>query len=157
MSYDNSDTPTIRRNFKRTRAVWGRISVDIAKESVPPPVARMFYQAVVTAVLLYGSETWAVSAYDLRALEGFHVEAARHLTDKADKARGDVGLPQVRELLAGSAWADDCGVYCGTAPNYTPDDRGPPHFGGVPGGGEAAREPTPPLLVGARSGRGAAV
>ena len=57
LSYGDSDTPDIRRNIKRARAVWGRISVVIAKESVPPPVAGMFYQAVVAAVLLYGSET----------------------------------------------------------------------------------------------------
>ena len=44
---------------------------------MPPPVTGMFYQAVVATVLLYGSETWVFSSYDLRALEGFHVEAAR--------------------------------------------------------------------------------
>ena len=60
--------------------MWGRISVVIAKECVPPPVTGMFYQAVAAAVLLYGSGTWVVSAYDLRVLEGFHVEAARRLT-----------------------------------------------------------------------------
>ena len=43
LSYDDSDTPAIRRNLKRARAVWGRISVVIDMESVPPPVARMFY------------------------------------------------------------------------------------------------------------------
>ena len=49
----------------------------------------MFYQAVVVAVLLYGSESWVVSAYDLRALEGFHVEAARRLTGMRPKKRGE--------------------------------------------------------------------
>ena len=68
---------------------WGRISLVIAKESVPPPVAGMFYQAVVAAVFLCGSETWAVLAYDLRALEGFHVEAARHLTNMRPAKRGE--------------------------------------------------------------------
>ena len=40
-------------------------------------MAGMFYQAVVAAVLLYGSKSWVISAFDLRALEGFHVETAR--------------------------------------------------------------------------------
>ena len=53
------------------------------------PVAGMFYQAVVAAVLLYGSESWVISAYDLRALDGFHVEAARRLTGMRPKKRGD--------------------------------------------------------------------
>ena len=77
LSYDDSDTPAIRRNLQQARAAWGRLSAVIAKEEVPPPVAGMFYQAVVAAVLLYGSESWVISAFNLRALEGFHVEAAR--------------------------------------------------------------------------------
>ena len=132
--------------------MWGRISLVIAKECVSPPVAGMFYQAVVAAVLLYGSKTWVVSPLDLRALEGFQFEVARRLTGmRPSKQGGTWVFPQVRECLAGSTRADNCGVYCGAPPKYTPDDRGPPHFEGVPGSGEAAREPTPPLLVGARS------
>ena len=34
LSYDDSDTPAIRQNLKKARAVWGRISAVIAKESV---------------------------------------------------------------------------------------------------------------------------
>ena len=49
----------------------------------------MFYQAVVAAVLLYGSETWVISSYDLRALEGFYVEAARRLTGMRPSKRGE--------------------------------------------------------------------
>ena len=89
LSYNNSDTPAIRRNLKRARQVWGRISTVIAKDSVPAPIAGMFYQAVVTAVLLYGSETWVVPPHDLRALEGFHVEAARRITGMRPTKRGE--------------------------------------------------------------------
>ena len=87
--YDDSDTPAICHNLKRARAVWGRISVVIAKEFVPPPVAGMFYQAVVAAVLLYGSKTWVIPAHDVRVLNGFHVEAARRLTGMRPKKRGE--------------------------------------------------------------------
>ena len=56
---DDCDTPAIRRNLKRARQVWGRISKVITKEEVQPRVAGMFYQAIVAAVLLYGSaSTW---------------------------------------------------------------------------------------------------
>ena len=89
LSYDDSDTPAIRRNLKRARQVWGRISIVIAKESVPPPVAGVFYQAVVAAVLLYGSETWVVPPHDLRALESFHVETARRITGMRQTKRGE--------------------------------------------------------------------
>ena len=98
--YDDCDTPAIRRNLKRARAAWGRISVIIAKECVPPPVAGMFYQAVVAAVLLYGSETWVVSSYDLRALEGFHVESARRLTGMRPTKRGETWVyPKSADVL----------------------------------------------------------
>ena len=40
----------------------------------------MFYQAVVVAVLLYGSESWNLPPSALTAIEGFHTEAAQHLT-----------------------------------------------------------------------------
>ena len=89
LSYDDSNTPAIHHNLKRARAAWGRLSAVIAKEEVSPPVAGMFYQAVVATVLLCGSESWVISAFDLRALEGFHVEAARRLTGMRPKRRGE--------------------------------------------------------------------
>ena len=52
-------------------------------------MAGMFYQAVVATVLLCGSESWVISAFDLRALEGFHVEAARRLTGMRPERRGE--------------------------------------------------------------------
>ena len=42
----------------------------------------MFYQAVVAAVLLYGSETWCLTDTARRPLDGFHVEAAWRITGK---------------------------------------------------------------------------
>ena len=42
LSYDDCNTPAIRRNLKRAREVWGRIFTIIAKECVPPLVAGMF-------------------------------------------------------------------------------------------------------------------
>ena len=60
----------------------------------------MFYQSVVAAVLLYGSESWAISAYDLRALEGFHVEAARRLTGMRFTKRGETWVyPKSADVL----------------------------------------------------------
>ena len=42
---------------------------------MPVPVAGMFYQAVVAAVLLYGSKSWVLPEAQLRALEGFTLSA----------------------------------------------------------------------------------
>ena len=49
-------------------------------QEVPAPVAGMFYQAVVAAILLYGSKSWGFPPSALKFLEGFHVEAARQMT-----------------------------------------------------------------------------
>ena len=57
VSYDDNDTPAVRRNVKRARRVWGQFRKLPEKEEVPPRIAGMFYHAVVASVLLYGSET----------------------------------------------------------------------------------------------------
>ena len=67
---DDWDTPAIRRDLKRARQVLGRISKVIAKEEVQPWVAGMFYQAVVAAVLLYGSEMRCITNTVRRPLNG---------------------------------------------------------------------------------------
>ena len=58
---DDYDTPAIRRNLKRARQIWVRLSKVITNKRVTPTVAGMFYQAAVTAVLLYGNETWCLT------------------------------------------------------------------------------------------------
>ena len=89
LSYDDSDTPAIRRNLQRERVAWGRLSTVIAKEEAPPPsVAGRFYQAVVAAVL--------PSSRPRRISRGSSPTPHRHA---AVEARGDLGLPQVREVL----------------------------------------------------------
>ena len=57
MAYDDNDVPPARRQLQRARAIWGRLSKVIAKESVPAPMAGMFYGMLVAAVLLYGSKS----------------------------------------------------------------------------------------------------
>ena len=115
-------------------------------------MAGMFYQAVVAAILLYGSESWVVSAYELRALEGFHVEAARRLTGMRPTKRCETWVyPKSADVL----WA----AQVRTIAEYiaarrqqilrTIADR--PSLEECRGGGAAAREPTPPLLVEAGS------
>ena len=37
LSYNDSDTPAVRRNLQRARAAWGQLSVVITKEEAPPP------------------------------------------------------------------------------------------------------------------------
>ena len=68
---NDCDTPAIRRNLRRARTRRGRLQKAIAQKAVPVQVAGMFYQAVVAAVLLYGINTWCLSATARRQLDGF--------------------------------------------------------------------------------------
>ena len=71
------------------------------KDGVPAPVTGMFYQAVVAAVLLHGSESWVRPDAQLARLEGFHVECARRLTGMRPRKRGDkwVSIPKSADVL----------------------------------------------------------
>ena len=80
LSHNDSDIPAMRQNLQKARATWGRLSKVLRRQEVPPPVAGMFYQAAVAAVLLYGSESWNLPPSGIKVLEGFHVESARRLT-----------------------------------------------------------------------------
>ena len=88
LSAADTDVPALRRNLKKARGVWRRISNVIAKDSVPATIAGMFFRVVVESVLLYGSETWALPPTALRCLDGFQVEAARRFTGSLPKKRG---------------------------------------------------------------------
>ena len=70
IAYDDTDVPAARRQLARARAVWGRLRKVIEREDVPAPVAGMFYQAVVAAVLLYGSESWVLPDGQLWSVPG---------------------------------------------------------------------------------------
>ena len=64
------------------------------------PVAGMFYQAIVVAVLLYGAESWILPDAQLAPLEDFHVECARRLTGMRLRKRGDTSVyPKSADVL----------------------------------------------------------
>ena len=101
LSEADCDVPAVRRNLKKARGVWRRIANVIAKDSVPAPIAGMFFRVVVESVLLYGSETWSLSPTALRCLDGFQVEAARRFTGMLPKKRGDVWVyPKSADVMA---------------------------------------------------------
>ena len=60
----------------------------------------MFYEAVITAVLLYGSGLWGIPPSALKVLEGFHTVASRRLTGMIPKKCGDTWVyPKTLEVL----------------------------------------------------------
>ena len=101
VSFWDSDVPAMRANLKKARGVWARVSKILREENVPPRVGAMFYRGIVMAVLLYGSETWCLPAAEMKALEGFHVAAARILTGMRPKQQRDGSwkYPHSEEVL----------------------------------------------------------
>ena len=71
---------SIRRNLKKARVTWGVVSMILTWQEVPVPVSGMCYQAVMLAVLLYGSTSWNLLPSGMQLLEGFHVEVTHRLT-----------------------------------------------------------------------------
>eukprot|EP00985_Skeletonema_marinoi_P027980 scaffold23672_cov188-Skeletonema_marinoi.AAC.1 len=76
MSMDDTDTQAIRDNLSKARKVWKRIHRLLRGDNMNPRVCGMFFKAVVQAVLLYWSETWALTESAMRCLEGFYYRAA---------------------------------------------------------------------------------
>ena len=85
VSFWDSDVPAMRANLQKARGVWARVSKILREENIPPRVGAMFYRGIIVAVLLYGSETWCLPEAEMKALEGFHVAAARILTGMRPK------------------------------------------------------------------------
>ena len=99
----DDDWTDVWRNIMRTRLVWGRLGTLLRREGADPRVAEMFYRAVDQAILLYGSETWVISAAMERKVEGTHIGLLRQITGKRARRLGDgtwetPGAEEVREV-----------------------------------------------------------
>lgn len=99
-SNTNHDVSAMRNNIKKARAILLGFSNILQTKEIAAPVLGMFCQAVVTAVLLYGSESWYLPPLALKVLKGFHVVAAWRLTRMMPKKRGDLWTyPKTPEVL----------------------------------------------------------
>ena len=57
----------------------------LGREEADRRTAGRFYVAVVQAVLLFGSETWAITPWMDKALKGFHHRAVRQMSGMGSK------------------------------------------------------------------------
>ena len=68
-----------------------------------PKVCGIFFQAVVQAVMLYGSETWVVSEVEMHRLEGFYYretcKMARENQPKNNRQRGKWKYPEKTDVF----------------------------------------------------------
>ena len=152
LAQDDDDIQAIRAQLRKARATWARVGQVLRAENVPPRVAAKFYKAVVQAVLLYGSETWVLSATALASLEGFHIRAAYRMAVRHKPRRGPrhgwiypvgrVWDEHTRGVHHGSS-ADDCGVR-----------SDPPDSHRMQAGRAEEGSSTAPVVVGATDGPG---
>jgi hypothetical protein len=75
MAQDNNDTQALRAQLWKARVTWAWVGQVLWNENMSPFVAAQFYQAVVQAILFYGSKTWVISQTAMAQLEGFHIQA----------------------------------------------------------------------------------
>ena len=69
--------------MRKARATWARVGQVLKSENVSPFVAARFYQAVVQAILLYGSESWVLSKTAMARLEEDALRNGRELAGSA--------------------------------------------------------------------------
>jgi hypothetical protein len=102
MAQDDDDIQAIRAQLRKARATWAHVGQVLWSENASPFIAVRFYQAIVQAILLYGSETWVISRTALTRLEGFHIRAAYRMakTNKPKRGPGNVWeYPRSEDVL----------------------------------------------------------
>ena len=98
-----TDITAVHYNVRKARKKWAMLRRILAAQHLPPKIAAIFYKAVVQAVLLYGSETWALTAEAVGILEAFHHRVARQITGEhiyQDQETGEWVYPDPRDTLA---------------------------------------------------------
>ncbi len=110
-----------------------------------PFAAAWFYQAIVQAVLLYGSKALVISRTALARLKGFHIRAAYRMAKEHKPKRGpgnvwiyprseyvlkECGMKTMGEYIA--ICRQTIAAYVATRPIFTECRRGERKRGGVP-------------------------
>ncbi len=89
MGQDNNDIQAIRAQLWKACSTWAWVGQVLCSKNALPFVATQFYQAIIQAILLYGSKTsWVISRTALARLEGFHIRAAYQMAHKNKPRRG---------------------------------------------------------------------
>ncbi len=88
ISQDDDNIQAIRAQIRKARSSWARIGQVLRSKNVSPFVAARFYQAIIQAILLYGSKSWVISWTAMVRLKGFHIHAKYRMAKKNRPKRG---------------------------------------------------------------------
>ena len=69
----DSDWQAVQRNTNKARIVWWRLVKLLRREGGGSHVSELFYKEVFQSVVLFGSESWALSEAMMQAVDGSHM------------------------------------------------------------------------------------
>ena len=78
----DDDWTAVVENIREARQSWGRLSRVLSREGVDPKLSRELYIAVTHDFLLFGSETWVLTARMEKALDSFQSRVAWKITGR---------------------------------------------------------------------------
>ena len=101
LSNDDSDDLAVYARKQKAACVWGRFRVLLQIEGASVETMCRFYRTIIQQVLLFGSETWVLSARALATLERFHARCARGILHRPIRraSNGDWICPPTTEVL----------------------------------------------------------
>ena len=82
--------PAVHRNIVIEIQVWGSLGKFLRSEGSDLIVAEKFYRPVVQAMLLFGLETWDLTAAMLQKIEGVHMGFLRQVAGMTDQNMGSI-------------------------------------------------------------------
>jgi hypothetical protein len=85
---DDDDIQAIHAQMRKAQATWARVGQVLRSKNASPFVAAKFYQGIIRAILLYGSESWVISRTAMARLEGLHIHAAYRMAKEHKPKRG---------------------------------------------------------------------
>ena len=112
LSYSKYNWTAVENNLQQSRGKWGRLVNILGREVADRQTTGRFYVAVVQAVLLFGSQTWAMTPRLEKDLEGFHHREVRRMLGMGPKSQhyGTWLHPPIGTALA-TVGLDEIGVY----------------------------------------------
>ena len=102
---EDDDSKAVNWNLTKARQQWGRLKRVLASTKGRPKTMAKFYMAIVSSVLLFGSETWAMTKDMKRRIDTFHHRCARFLTRRhiSQLPDGTWECPNSKEVLREAA------------------------------------------------------
>jgi hypothetical protein len=89
LSKDDNDLTAVRANIEKAHAQWSKFSRILSQEGAKPKTMGIFYRTIVQAVLLFGSETWALTQRQEGLVRSFHNQCARNITRRWNYEKED--------------------------------------------------------------------